>query len=160
QDAADRRQPQPRGACVESARRDRHRRQAHGQDLDSAREEPMKAKMILCVLFGLGAIGCGSAQVPADKMAASEASIRAADEVGAKNVRTAALHLQFAKEQVEQAKKLIADDDNERARWVLMRAEADAELALVLAREQSMRDAAQKALQQVQEVRQKGSVAQ
>ncbi|HKA89849.1 MAG TPA: DUF4398 domain-containing protein [Haliangiales bacterium] len=116
--------------------------------------------MILCVLFGLGAIGCGSAQVPADKMAASEASIRAADEVGAKNVPTAALHLQFAKEQVEQAKKLIADDDNERARWVLMRAEADAELALVLAREQSMRDAAQKALQQVQEVRQKGSVAQ
>ena len=116
----------------------------------------MKPRMILCLL--LGVVGCGSAQVPAERMAASEASIRAADEVGAKNVPTAALHLQFAKEQVEQAKQLIASNDNERARWVLLRAEADAELALVLAREQTMRDSAQKALQQVQEVRQNGKV--
>jgi hypothetical protein len=87
-------------------------------------------------------------------MAASQASVRAAEEVGAREVPSASLHLQLAQEQVEQAKKLIHDDQNERARYVLMRAEADAELAVVEAREDSMRDQAKRAVDQVHKLQQ------
>lgn len=107
----------------------------------------MRATIILVAL-----LGCASTPVPADRMAQSQASLRAAEEVGAKNVPPAALHLQLAQEQMEQGKQLIKNGDNERARFVLLRAEADAELAVALAREQSMRDAAQKAVAQVHEV--------
>ncbi len=65
-------------------------------------------------------------------------------------VPSAALHLQLAKEQVEQARALIKRNENERAKYVLARAAADAELAVALAREKTMSDEAQKALEQVQ----------
>ncbi len=104
----------------------------------------MAKAMGLAVL--VAAAGCASGPVPSDRLAASQASIRAADEVGAQNVPSAALYLQLAKEQVEQAKQLIKADEGERARFVLMRAEADAELALAQAREQTISEQAQKAL--------------
>ena len=44
----------------------------------------------------------------------------------------AALHLKLAEEQVQSAKRLIRDNDNKRAEYVLMRAQADAELAIAL----------------------------
>jgi len=61
--------------------------------------------------------------------------MRAARELGAQQVPKAELHLRLAQEQVEKAKKLAADGDNERANLVLSRAHADAELALALTRE-------------------------
>jgi predicted transcriptional regulator len=105
------------------------------------------------LLFGFivaGIAACGGTQVPTEHVAQSEASIRAAEEVGAKSVPTAALHLQLAKEQFEQAKVLIKNNENERAKYVLARAAADAELAVALARESAMHDEAQKAYEQVQ----------
>jgi hypothetical protein len=82
-------------------------------------------------LFGLG---CGSAAVPTEKLTAAEASLRAAKEVGASSVPQAELHLKLAEEQVQLARKLSADGENERAAQVLLRAKADADLALALAR--------------------------
>jgi hypothetical protein len=108
-------------------------------------------RMLLMLVGVVGGIAaCGGAQVPTEHVAQSEASIRAAEEVGAKNSPSAALHLQFAKEQVEQAKVLIKNNENERAKYVLARAAADAELAVALAREEAMQGEAQKALEQVQ----------
>jgi len=80
-------------------------------------------------------LGCGGAALPADKLTAAEASMRAAEEVGAKSVPRAELHLKLAQEQVEQARRLADDGDEERASQVLVRARADAELAVALARE-------------------------
>jgi hypothetical protein len=88
--------------------------------------------VIGATLFG---VGCGSAAVPTEKLTAAEASVRAAQEVGATSVPQAELHLKLAQEQVQTARKLSADGDNERAAQVLLRAKADADLALALARD-------------------------
>jgi hypothetical protein len=78
--------------------------------------------------------GCG-APIPTERLQSSAAAIRAAEEVGADRVPQAQLHLQLAKEQSDRAKKMIGDGDREEARFVLARAEADANLALALARD-------------------------
>jgi len=92
----------------------------------------LKASMVIvATLFGLG---CGGAAVPTEKLTAAEASMRAAKEVGAGSVPQAELHLKLAEEQVQLARKLSADGENERAAQLLLRAKADAELALALAR--------------------------
>ena len=67
----------------------------------------------------------------------------------------AALHLKKAQDHIAQAKALIADDENERADFVLQRAEADAELALAQAREDQAKKEAQEAIDMVEELRSK-----
>jgi hypothetical protein len=80
----------------------------------------------------LGLIGCAGSPVPNAKVASSEAAIRAAQETGSNNVPQAALHLKLAEEQLASAKALIKDNENKRAEYVLMRTQADAELAIAL----------------------------
>lgn len=79
----------------------------------------------------------GSMPEPKQPLADAESASRSAREVGADNEPTAKLHEKLAEEQIAKAKSLIADGDNERATYLLIRARADAELALALAREQS-----------------------
>jgi hypothetical protein len=98
-------------------------------------------------LVALGA--CATGNVPHEKLAASEGSIRAAEEVGASEVPDAALHLLLAKEQTEKARQLIKDDENDRAKYVLMRAQADAELAITLSKEAAAVTEAELAMAQV-----------
>lgn len=95
------------------------------------------------------AAGCASAPLPAERMASSQGSIKAAEAAGARNEPTAALHLRLAQENYEKATKMAKDGDTERAKLVLQRAEADAELALVLARESQERTEAQRMLEQM-----------
>jgi hypothetical protein len=78
-------------------------------------------------------------------MATSLENIRAAEEVGATHVPQAKLHLQLAQEQSTHAKALLVKDEKEKAGFMLMRAEADGELALAFARENIARDEANKA---------------
>lgn len=85
--------------------------------------------------IGLAALACASGPEPTERMASAQASLRAAKEVGAKDVPQAQLHAQLAQEQVDQASKLIKEGENERAEMILRRAQADAELAVALARE-------------------------
>jgi hypothetical protein len=93
----------------------------------------LKASMVIgATLFGMG---CASSAVPTEKLTAAEASVRAAQEVGAGSVPQAELHLKLAQEQVLTARKLSDDGENERAAQVLLRAKADADLALALARD-------------------------
>lgn len=65
---------------------------------------------------------------------ASVAAMRAAEEVGASKNPQAALHLQYAKEQLAQANWLTGKEAEQRTPGLLMRANADAELAIALAR--------------------------
>jgi len=95
--------------------------------------------------IGLAALACGSAPQPTERLATAQAAVRAAKEVGAKEVPQAQLHAQLAEEQVQQAQKLIEDGENERAEMVLRRATADAELAVALARESESQKQAQAA---------------
>ena len=83
----------------------------------------------------LACAGCGSYPPPTERMSTAEAAIRGAEEVGASNVPQAALYMKLAQEQTEKAKRLMQDGYNERADLELKRAQADAELALALAKE-------------------------
>ena len=81
-------------------------------------------------------------------MADAESATRSAREVGADSQPAAKLQAKLADEQITKAKTLIANGDNERATYVLLRARADAELALALAREQNALVDKQKAVEQ------------
>jgi hypothetical protein len=97
--------------------------------------------------------GCGSYPAPTERAASAEAAIRGAQEVGAGSVPSAALSVKLAQEEVQKAKQLMQDGDNKRAELILMRAQADAELALSQAREQQAKVEAEKAVEQVKGMR-------
>ncbi len=99
------------------------------------------------------ALVAGCATVPL-RTEASTSGIRAAEEVGASQVPRAALHLQLAKEELKKAEALAADGRKEQAKSQLMRAEADAELAVALSRESAEKTAAQDAVERVRKLRQ------
>lgn len=89
--------------------------------------------------LALVAAGCGSATPPAKDITQADASVRAAEEVGAATIPAAALHLKMAKDQIAVAEKLIANDEMELAQEALRRASLDAELAVALSREEESR---------------------
>lgn len=108
---------------------------------------------IALVLAALAA-GCGTAAVPVSgSLTETQAAIRAAEEVGARNVPKAALHLKMAQDQLQTAKGLLADGDEEEASVVLARAEIDAELALALAKDANLRAQANEAMKKVDELK-------
>jgi glutamate racemase len=78
-------------------------------------------------------VGCAHYPAPNEQLAKSMAAVRGAEEAGAAEVPQAALQLKLAQEGIEQAKKLIASDDNRRAEDKARRASHDAELAVALA---------------------------
>jgi hypothetical protein len=112
----------------------------------------LKASVVMgSVLLGLG---CAGGTMPTDKLTAAEASMRAAQEVGAKSVPRAELHLKLAEEQVALAHKLVENGEEERAAQVLTRAKADAELAIALTRDEEAKqkvDAADARLRKLSE---------
>jgi hypothetical protein len=97
---------------------------------------------------------CATTTAPSEKAESSAAAVRAAEEVGAKNTPTAALHLQLAKEQFEYASHLVHPDQRAKADRLLMRAQADAELALALARSEDEKAEAQGAMDKVKKLKQ------
>lgn len=100
------------------------------------------------------AIAAGCASTVPLRTEASTSGIRAAEEVGAAKVPQASLHLQLAKEELELAKKLAANDEKQRAVSMLSRAEVDAELAVALSHGDAERLEAEKAMARVQELKQ------
>jgi hypothetical protein len=96
------------------------------------------------------AAGCTSAPLRTD---ASTSGIRAAEEAGAAKVPQAALHLQLAKEELELAKRLAAKGEKEQAASMLLRAEADAELAVALSRGDAEKAEAVAAMERVRQLR-------
>ena len=101
-------------------------------------------KLSTALSAALSAMGCAAIPLPVETLQRNEASIRGAEEVGALKVPAAKLHLQMAIDQTAMAKRLAADGDK-RATLVAARAQADAELALVLAREATVHSEALRA---------------
>jgi hypothetical protein len=98
------------------------------------------------------AIAAGCAGTPL-KTEGVTSGIRAAEEMGAAEVPQASLYLQLAKEELNQAQKLDAQNEQERAASMLLRAEADAELAVVLSRGDVERQEAEEAMARVRQLR-------
>jgi hypothetical protein len=86
---------------------------------------------------------CGSAALPVDKLTDAKSTVRAAQEAGAQGTPQAALHLKMANDELASAQKAIDDNDGDRARLLLNQAQADADLALTLARGSADKEAAQ-----------------
>lgn len=106
----------------------------------------------LCPLLGLLAIACdGTQTMPVD---ASANAIRAAEVSGASRVPRASLHLQLAKEEMDRSQVLAQDGEKHMAASLLQRAEVDAELAVVLAREKDEKSAAADAVDRVRRLQQ------
>jgi regulator of protease activity HflC (stomatin/prohibitin superfamily) len=103
------------------------------------------------VLFAAVIAGCGS--TPAIDKEASTSAIRGAEEVGASNSPSASLYLQLAKEELENAKVLAAKGDKEQAESMLLRAQADGELAIALSRGDADKLEAAKAIERVRQLR-------
>jgi hypothetical protein len=99
------------------------------------------------LLFVALAMGC--AGHPALRTDSSTSAIRAAEEVGANDVPRAAFHLELAKEELDRAKGLSDKGKKDEATSLLMRAEADAELAVLLSREQNEKTEASQAMERV-----------
>jgi hypothetical protein len=80
-------------------------------------------------------------------------AIRAAEEAGASAVPTASLYLQLAKEQLVKAQELAAAGEQAQAESMLLRAEADAEVAAALSRGDADKKEAAQAIERVQQLR-------
>ncbi len=110
----------------------------------------MTLKLSLTIAAAVLGGACATTNtVSSEKTASSSAAIRAAEEVGATRTPDAALHLQLAKEQFEHASTVTNPKERDRADRLLMRAEADAELALALARSEGEKVEARKAIDKV-----------
>ena len=115
----------------------------------------MKKSISLTILMVVGlALFLGCASAPPLRTEASKSEIRAAEEAGAANVPQASLHLQLAKEELELAKGLAAKDEKKKAASMLLRAEADAELSIVLSHGDAEKLEAIAAVERVRQLRQ------
>ena len=115
----------------------------------------MRFQKLPIIAFALGIVACGSFPKPDARVSSSEGSIRGAQEAGAQGVPQANLHLKLAQEERDKAMALVKDGENEKAEYMLMRAEADAELANALARETAAKVETMKTAEQVEQLKQK-----
>jgi len=106
--------------------------------------------MIGSLVILVVAAGCASS--PALRTESSTSAIRAAEEVGANEIPRASLHLQLAKEELDRAKGMADKGKKDEAASQLLRAEADAELAIVLSREQAEKSEAAQAMERVRQL--------
>ena len=114
----------------------------------------LRTNLGLVAALGIAISACGSSlPPPSDRLASAEAASRSARELGAERTPNAALHLKLAQEQIDAAKKLMGDGDNRRADLVLQRAGADAELAVMLAKESNAKSEAEKAQEKLKSVK-------
>ena len=104
------------------------------------------------LLLVAAATGCAGASVPTKDVSDTKAAMRAADEVGARQIPKGELHLKLAQDQLTLAEQYLKEDEEHLAREALSRAKNDAELALALAKEKHAVDAANEARQRVQQL--------
>ncbi|MEM9691982.1 MAG: DUF4398 domain-containing protein [Myxococcota bacterium] len=105
-------------------------------------------------LISVAATACGAAP-PRALLTESEASLRAAKEVGASQHPKAALHLKMAEDQLGEGKRFMDDGDNQLAAEALERARADAELAIEITRSKTAQAEAAKATERLKSLRNK-----
>jgi len=96
--------------------------------------------------------GCATMPVPEAKVVSSAAAIRTAQELRAEETPASQLRLQYALDEYALAQQFMANGDTEKAERLLARAEADAELAVALAKQARSERAAAAAQAEVRDV--------
>lgn len=96
----------------------------------------MRISTFVLALTAPLACACGASfPPPTQHMADAQAAERSAAELGADSEPASQLSLKLAQQQIAQAKAAMAEDENKKAYGLLIRAKADAELAIAQARE-------------------------
>jgi hypothetical protein len=96
----------------------------------------MKSLKLLWVLLPLSLWSCGASfPPPTQRMNDAQSAERSARELGAYNQPASQLSLKLAQEQIQQAKTAMGKDENQRADFLLLRAQQDAELSIAQTRE-------------------------
>lgn len=98
------------------------------------------------------AAGLGCATVPTEQLVDAKVAIRSAREAGAAEEPTASRYLRLAEEEHALAQRHIEHGERRSAAEALLRAEADAELAMALAQEASAQRRAEEAQRRVRSV--------
>jgi hypothetical protein len=106
-------------------------------------------KSIFSVVIGAALLGACGASIPppTQRMADAQSAERSARELGANSEPAAQLSLKLADEQIAQAQTAMSNGDNSRAESLLVRAKADAELAVAQAREKGANNDVQTAVE-------------
>jgi hypothetical protein len=100
------------------------------------------------------AIGCGSSyQIPASHVQAAPQSIAAAEQVGAGTTPGAADRLTLAKHELANAQRMAKHGDKRGADLMYLRADADAQVAMLTAQNHSVVSESQQLDQQIQQLR-------
>jgi hypothetical protein len=102
------------------------------------------------LLLSAALLGCAGAQLSTARVSEVGATARAAEELGANNLPKASLHLQLAREEMAEAKRLASEGEEEDAALLLERASADADLALQLTKTEHEQAKAKAAWQKTQ----------
>ena len=104
----------------------------------------------ILLLCAFGAAACAKKELTTESTTAVQ---RSAEAAGAEDVPQAALALQLSHEHLDHAKELYDDGKESEAKSMLMRAEADAELAVALAKAEDEKAMANTAMEEVRKVR-------
>ena len=102
---------------------------------------------IFAAMLALASVACS--HQPALTPTAATGGVQAANAVGANDIPQAALHLQLAAEETDLSKQLAADHQDDEAKSMMLRVDADSELAAALAKQKSEADAAAAATERV-----------
>jgi hypothetical protein len=113
----------------------------------------MKLRNVSILVAAAALAGCASTPTPTARYVSSESAIRAAQELQAHAIPAGQLHLKHAQDQLSQAKRLMAEGENKRAEYLLLRAESDADVAAALAKEAHVRKRANDALEELRKAR-------
>jgi small ligand-binding sensory domain FIST len=113
---------------------------------------PKLSAALLC----LALVGCAGKQVipaPNEHRVEAEAALRAAEESGASRVPEAARHLEFARQQIADAQRLMVEGEEDAAELRFRQAASDADLALALARSVPIQQEARRTTEQAEALR-------
>jgi Domain of unknown function (DUF4398) len=105
----------------------------------------MNMKLGMLSLVVVASACAGTYPVPTQRLADAQSASRSAVELGADKNPDAQLYAKLSDEQIVKANAVMKDGDNRRADMMLVRAKADAELALALAKEAKAKNEVQKA---------------
>lgn len=97
-------------------------------------------------------VGCASAGMPVAEVAQARETLRAAEEVAMGTSPLAAQYLMLARDELRRADQFSARDQATEARRWARRARADADLAILAAREARTRDALERTQQEIHEL--------
>jgi hypothetical protein len=97
--------------------------------------------------------GCAGSGLDQQRLVDIQAAVSATEELDEAEHPDVSLHLKFARDQLAAAKRLADEGEDEDANRMLERAQADAELALAMARTERSRKEAREAWAEVEELR-------